>query len=132
MSADSTDHPEEIPHAHDQATEVAHAWHHFRENAKFFAGFLSIILLTVFASNIHFDPPWNTVVILVLAALRSGLIAIFLASLFKNFSFVFRTLTFTAIFLFFMILLSMWDSTLPNVGNPITLPKLPPPASHVP
>jgi ABC-type polysaccharide/polyol phosphate export permease len=115
MNADQTE--ETLP-VHDQATEVAHAWDHFYENARFFAGFLAIILLTVLAFNINFGS-WNTPVILVLAALRSGLIAYFLASLFKDFSFVFRTLTFTAIFLAAMIFLSLWDSQLRSIGNPI-------------
>jgi len=51
--------------------------------------------------------------------LRSGLIAYFLASLFKDFSFVFRTLAFTAVFFAGMIFLSMWDSQLKGIGNPI-------------
>jgi len=118
MSADHTDFPEEAPHVHDQAAEVAHAWHHFHGNVKFFACFLGVILLTVLAFNINFGS-WNTVVILILAALRSGLIAYFLASLFKDFSFVFRTLAFTAVFFAGMIFLSMWDSQLKGIGNPI-------------
>lgn len=132
MSADHTEHSGEIPHAHDQATEVAHAWHHFRENAKFFAGFLTIILLTVFAFNINFGPTGNMVAIFVLATLRSGLIAYFLASLFKNFTFVFRTLIFTAIFFIGMVFLSIWDSPLPNIGNPIANRNDPAPLNHVP
>ena len=103
---------------HDHASEVAHAWDHFRENVKFFACFLGVILLTVLAFNINFGS-WNTPVTLVLAALRSGLIAYFLASLFKDFSFVFRTLIFTAIFLGGMIFLSLWDSQVRGIGNPI-------------
>jgi lipopolysaccharide export LptBFGC system permease protein LptF len=111
------------PEEQDHAIEVAHAWEHFNENWKFFAGFLSIILLTVVAFNINFGP-WNTTAVLVLAALRSGFIAYFLSHLFKDFSFVFRTLFFTAIFLTGMIFLSLWDSTVrPGwIGNPITLP----------
>jgi hypothetical protein len=125
--------------AHDHATEVAHAWEHFHENWKFFAGFLSIILLTVFAFNVNFGTAplkanmlgydmnfgsWNLVVELLFAAIRCALIAVFLASLFKSFSFVFRTLCFTAIFLAGMIYLSLWDSeVLPGtVGDPIRLP----------
>jgi len=118
MSADPAHHSEQTPHAHDHAAEVAHAWLHFRDNVRFFACFLGVILLTVLAFNINFGS-WNTAVVLVLAALRSGLIAYFLASLFKNFSFVLRTLTFTAVFLAAMIFLSMWDSSLKGIGNPI-------------
>src|ERR1700692_4139732 len=72
---------------HDQATEVAHAWEHFWENARFFAVFFSVIVLTVISFNINFGS-WNTAVALLMAALRSGLIAYFMASLFKPFTFV--------------------------------------------
>ena len=114
---------EQKPAEHDQATEVAHAWEHFWENARFFACFLTIILLTFFAFNVNFGR-WNLLVELLLAAARSALIAYFLATLFKNFSFVFKTLTFTAFFLAGMIWLSLWDSTIkaPYVGDPISLP----------
>src|ERR1035441_9650016 len=128
MSADPADHSEEAPHAHDQAAEVAHAWHHFRENVRFFACFLGIILLTVFAFNINFGS-WNTVAVLVLAALRSGLIAYFMASMFKPFSFVTRTFIFSAIFLAAMIFLSLWDS---EIGDPIKDRINVPSQSHVP
>ena len=128
MSADPAHHSEETPHAHDQAAEVAHAWHHFRENVRFFACFLGIILLTVFAFNINFGS-WNTVAVLVLAALRSGLIAYFMASMFKPFSFVTRTFIFSAIFLAAMIFLSLWDS---EIGDPIKDRINVPSQSHVP
>jgi hypothetical protein len=125
LSTVDHDHPEDHAHEqpHDQATEVAHAWEHFRENARFFAGFFSIVLLTVISFTINFGS-WNLVVALFLAAARTALIAYFLSTLFKNFSFVFRTLFFTAIFLGGMIWLSLWDSTIKSgwVGNPITLP----------
>jgi len=128
MSADHTDHSEEIPHAHDQATEVAHAWHHFWENARFFACFLSVILLTVFAANVNFGPRGNAIAIGICATLRSGLIAYFMASLFKGYSLIFRTFFFTVIFFIGMVFLSLWDSPLPTIGNPISLP----PPHHVP
>jgi peptidoglycan/LPS O-acetylase OafA/YrhL len=114
----------QVPEKQDHATEVAHAWEHFWENARFFAGFLAIILLTVLAFNINFGR-WNLLAILILAAIRSGFIAYFLAHLFKSYSIVFRTLTFTAVFLSGMIWLSLWDSTIKSgyVGDPITLPK---------
>jgi ABC-type antimicrobial peptide transport system permease subunit len=118
--AEDTAHAAGQPHSHEE--EVAHAWHHFYENVKFFAGFFTIIILTVLASLVNFGAPWNTVSILVLAAARSGLIAFFLSSLFKNFSFVFRTLCFTILFLGGMIFLSLWDSKVPPIGNPIVLP----------
>ncbi len=106
---------------HDHATEVAHAWAHFWENFRFFAGlFLPVILITVIAFNVNFGS-WNVPVILLLAAIRSGCIAYFLSTLFRNFSFVFRTLFFTLIFLFGMIFLSLWDSEVrPGVvGDPV-------------
>ena len=122
--------PEE--HPHDPAEEVAHAWHHFRDNAKFFACFLAIILLTVFAFNVNFGS-WNLTVELFLAAARSALIAYFMATMFKSFSFVTRTFIFGAIFLAGMIYLSLWDSEVPVVGDPIKdRVNVPPLPSHVP
>jgi hypothetical protein len=123
MSAEHTEHSEEVPHVHDQAAEIAHAWHHFHENVRFFACFLGVILLTVFAFNINFGS-WNTFAVLVLAAMRSGLIAYFMASMFKPFSFVTSTFIFSAIFLAGMIFLSLWDSTIKPgwIGDPIRLP----------
>ena len=129
MSADHTDHSEEVPQAHDQAAEVEHAWHHFHENVRFFACFLSIILLTVAAFNVNFGSPWNAVAIFFFAAARSGLIAYFMASMFKPFSFVIRTFIFSAIFLAGMIFLSLWDSEL---GDPIKDRINPPAERHVP
>src|SRR5882762_9262471 len=120
MSAAHPDHSEETAPAHDQAAEVEHAWHHFWENARFFACFFSLILLTVIAFNINFGPVGNNVAIFVLAAARSGLIAYFMASLFKSFSFVTWTFCFCALFLAGMIFLSWWDSALKGIGNPIT------------
>jgi hypothetical protein len=124
----SAEHTEETPQAHDQATEVAHAWHHFRENVRFFACFLGVILLTVFAFNINFGS-WNTVAILILAAMRSLLIAYFMATMFKQFSFVTWTFIFGAFFLAGMIFLSLWDSEL---GDPIKDRINVPSQSHVP
>jgi len=113
------EHPEETPHAHDQAAEVAHAWHHFRDNAKFFACFLGVILLTVLSALIDFGPTGNVVAIFFFAAARCALIAYFMASLFKPFSFVTWTFSFCALFLAGMVFLSWWDSTLRGIGNPI-------------
>jgi hypothetical protein len=124
----SAEHTEETPQAHDHATEVAHAWHHFRENVRFFACFLGVILLTVFAFNVNFGG-WNTVAVLILAAMRSGLIAYFMASMFKQFSFVTWTFIFGAFFLAGMIFLSLWDSEL---GDPIKDRINVPSQSHVP
>jgi RsiW-degrading membrane proteinase PrsW (M82 family) len=108
---------EHQPHDHD--ADVAHAWEHFRENLFFFGGlFLPVILLTVIAFSVDFGS-WNKPVTYLLAALRSGLIAFFLSTLFKNFSFVFRTLFFTIFFLGGMIFLSLWDSEVHGIGDPI-------------
>jgi hypothetical protein len=104
---------------HDQAAEIAHAREHMYENNKFFLGmFLPVILITVVLFYIDFGK-WNPVVTWTAAAIRSGCIAYFLAHLFKQFSFVFRTLIFTFIFLLGMIFLSLWDSELRGIGNPI-------------
>ena len=129
MSADPVHHSEETPHAHDQAAEVAHAWHHFHENVRFFACFFGVVLFTVIAWSINFGPTWNFVAVLFFAAARSGLIAYFMASMFKPFSFVTRTFIFSAIFLAGMIFLSMWDSEL---GDPIKDRINVPSRSHVP
>jgi lipopolysaccharide export LptBFGC system permease protein LptF len=119
MSADPTEHSEEVPHAHDQATEVAHAWEHFHENWKFFAVFFSFVLLTVIAWSINFGPTGNQIAVAVCAVLRCGLIAYFMLTLFKSFSLVRNTFIFCAIFLAGMIFLSWWDSEIPGIGNPI-------------
>jgi len=100
----------------------------FWENARFFACFLSVILLTVFAANVNFGPRGNAIAIGICATLRSGLIAYFMASLFKGYSLIFRTFFFTVIFFIGMVFLSLWDSPLPTIGNPISLP----PPHHVP
>ncbi len=120
--------------AHDQATEVAHAWEHFHENWKFFAGFFTIVLLTVIAFNVNFGTTplevnlglfklnvvsGNFVATFVLSALRCALIAYFMLSLFKTFSLVRSTFIFCAVFLVGMIILSWWDSELRGIGDPI-------------
>src|ERR1700733_16088357 len=99
MSADHTDHSEETPHVPDQATEVAHAWEHFHENWKFFACFFTVVLLTVISWSINFGPRWNVFFVFLTAAMRCGLIAYFMAHLFRSFTFVTRTFIFSAIFL---------------------------------
>jgi hypothetical protein len=115
----SGDEAREHTHHHDPASEVAHAHEHFRENNRFFLGvFLPVILLTFVAFNVDFGS-WNKPVTYLLAAARSGCIAWFLAHLFKEFSFVFRTLFFTVFFLGGMIFLSLWDSEVRPIGDPI-------------
>jgi hypothetical protein len=107
------------PAAHDQAAAVAHAWTDFRRDIKFFAGFLTIILLTVAAFNINFGSPWNFLAELFFAAARAALIAFFFLSMVGNFSLLARTFVFTALFFAGMVFLSLWDSTVPSIGNPI-------------
>jgi hypothetical protein len=103
---------------HDSAEELAHAQRHAIENIWFFAGFFGLILLAVASYELTPNHLWE---ILILAALRAGLIAGFFAWLLSSFSFMVRTIIFTVFFLGGMILLSMWDSTLPGIGNPIVI-----------
>ena len=105
--------------AHSHEEEVAHAWHHFHENWKFFACFFAIIVLTVATWSINFGPVGNDFFMYFTAALRSGLIAYFMLSLFKPFSLIRSTFIFSAIFLAGMIFLSWWDSELRGMGNPV-------------
>jgi hypothetical protein len=122
--------------SHDPAVEVAHAWEHFYDNARWFLFcFLPVILLTVIGFVVNFGTTpmainlaghtfhytGNLIAALVLAAARCALIAWFLEHLFKDFSFIFRTLAFTLFFLFGMIFLSLWDSEVKpgKVGDPI-------------
>jgi hypothetical protein len=132
MSADPAHPSEETPHAHDQATEVAHAWEHFHENWKFFLCFFGVVLLTVITWSINFGPKWNVFFVFLTAAMRCGLIAYFMATLFKQFSFVTKTFFFGAIFLAGMIFLSWWDSELRGIGDPIKDRINPPSQSDVP
>ena len=120
MSAPQTEHADEaaaVHHAFDSPEEVAHAKAHAVENIVWFAGFFSLVLLAV--AFYEFFGATNYVAILILAALRSLLIAAFMFYLFRSFSFIFRTFLFSLVFLIGMIFLSWWDSTLPHVGDPI-------------
>ena len=123
--------------SHDPAVEIAHAKEHFWENLRFFAFmFFPVILLTVLGFVVNFGTtpvvfhvfgyPFhlgtgNLIATLVIAVVRCGCIAYFLQHLFRDFSFVFRTLAFTIFFLGGMIFLSLWDSeVMPGtVGDPI-------------
>src|ERR1700735_4899254 len=100
MSAPSTDHDHDAaaPVAHDHAAEVAHAWKDLYRDIKIFACFLSIILLTVLSFSINFPPPWNTVCIFFFAFLRLAVIGYFFLCLVGTFSFLVRTIIFTALF----------------------------------
>jgi hypothetical protein len=121
MSAAPTDHAaDEVAHAHDPAEELAHAREHARENMFIFFGFFGLVLLNV--CYYEFSPSANIWCILAFAAARAIAIAFFMNWLFKSFSFVFRTFSFTIFFLGGMIFLSMWDSELHHIGNPIKLP----------
>jgi hypothetical protein len=110
------------PAVHDHATEVKHAWAHFRENAYFFAGFLALVLAAVL--QFETSPGHNVYVILLLAAARFGLIGFFMFSLVRPFSLVIATFLFTIFFFGGMVWLSLWDSEIkPGViGDPIRLP----------
>jgi hypothetical protein len=124
MSTEHADHLEPSTHdVHDHDTEVKHAWHHFRENAIFFAGFLCLILAAVL--QFEFASGRNFYWIFALGAARFALIGVFMYSLVRQFSLIVRTFIFTVFFFTGMVFLSMWDSTLPKIGNPITLPVHP-------
>jgi len=114
---DKAHHGHEQPH--DQATEVAHAWQHFFSDCRVFAIFFAVIILTVATWSINFGPVGNKFFVFFTAALRCGLIAYYMLSLFKTFSLVRNTFIFSAIFLTGMIFLSWWDSELRGIGNPI-------------
>ena len=122
--------------SHDPAVEVTHAWEHFWENLRWFTlCFFPVILLTVIGFTVNFGTeehsvtaPWTTyhftgnlIAALVLAGARCALIAWFLSHLFKDFSFIFRTLAFCLFFLGGMIFLSLCDSEVKPgvVGDPI-------------
>ncbi len=121
MSASHSDHSTDAVVAHhDPAEEIAHAKHHAVQNIFFFAGFFTFILLAVAAYFCY--GVTNIWLILGLAAARSLLIAGFFAWLVGHFHFVVRTIVFTFVFFLGMIFLSMWDSTVPIYGNPISRP----------
>jgi len=116
---------EDIVHGHafDSPEEVAHAQLHAKQNIFFFIGFFSLILVNV--AIYEFTPQNNYWFIFLCAASRALLIAFFFNWLFGNFSFVVRTIIFTVFFLGGMVFLSMFDSTLPKIGNPIQRPGAP-------
>lgn len=122
---DSAEHQHDQPH--DQEAEVKHAWEHFHENWKFFACFFSVVLLTLITAEINFGPKGNVIFVFITAAMRCGLIAYFMLSLFKTFSLVRNTFIFCAIFLAGMIFLSWWDSEIRGIGDPIKDRINPPP-----
>jgi len=127
MSADSTHSSEETHAPHDQAAEVAHAWQHFFSDCRFFLVFFLIIVLTVATWNINFGPVGNKFFVFATAAMRCGLIAYYMLTLFKPFSLVKRTFIFSALFLAGMIFLSWWDSEIRGIGDPIKDRVNPPP-----
>lgn len=119
MSAEHVEHSADaaLP-AHDQAEEVAHAWHHLWLNARFFAAFFSLILITVAFFYVDISTTGNLVATLLLSAARAALIAFFLTSMVRPFNLVVSTLIFTVLFFIGMIGLSLWA-----MGDPIVLPK---------
>ena len=121
MSADHSEHAEPVAaHAFDSPEEVAHAKHHALQNIYWFIGFFTLILFAV--ANYELYGTQNVWGFTVLTIARCILIAFFLNWLFHSFSLVFRTLSFTILFLCGMIFLSWWDSTLPHIGDPIQIP----------
>src|SRR5208282_3513900 len=114
MSADHS-HAAETPSAHDHAAEIAHIKEHAFHNIFWFAGFFSLILVTV--ANYEFYGTENIWGIVILTAARCILIAFFLNWLFHGFSLVFRTFLMTIFCFGVMIFLSWWDSTLPHIGD---------------
>ena len=122
MSTEHAEHLESRPaDVHDHETEVKHAWAHFRENAWFFAAFLTLILFAVV--NFEVSPGNNYWWILGLGAARFGLIGFFMFSLVRPFSLIVATFLFTVLFFGGMIALSLWDSPIqPNyIGDPIMI-----------
>ena len=111
------------PGVHDHATEVKHAWHHFWENLWFFVTFLTLILFAVL--NFEVSPGNNYWFIFGLGAARCALIGFFMFSLVRPFSLIVAAFAFTILFFGGMVWLSMWDSTLPKVGDPIEIHHLP-------
>jgi hypothetical protein len=118
MSLAPTDHHDEAAPAHDPVAEVAHARHHAVENNWFFLAFFSLVGLAVLSYEFSANSWWA---IFFLGFLRFTLIATFLFSLIRRFTFVVAALVFTVLFLGGMVYLSMWSSTLAKVGDPITI-----------
>jgi hypothetical protein len=105
-------------HAFDSPEEVAHAKKHAIQNIGFFIVFFGLILFSV--ANYELSGVKNVWLILGFAAARAAWIGVFFAWLFGHFSYVIKTFVFAIFFLLGMIFLSMWDSTLPIFGNPIS------------
>lgn len=121
MSVAPVDQHDEVAHAHDPAVEAEHARRHAVENNWIFLTFFCAVGLAVLSYEFTANGPLE---IGILAFIRCALIAGFMLSLFKRFSFLVAAFLFTALFLAGMIYLSMWDSTLNKVGDPIVLPQV--------
>jgi hypothetical protein len=119
MSSAPTEQQDEVAHGHhDPAAEIEHARHHAVENNWFFLTFFCVVGLAVISYEFTANGPLE---IAILALIRCGLIIGFLFSLFKRFSLLVVAFLFTALFFAGMVYLSMWDSTLAKVGDPITI-----------
>jgi len=119
MSSAPTDpHDEAVHGPHDLEAEIAHARHHAVENNWFFLTFLCVVGLAVLSYEFTANGPLE---IAILAILRCALIAGFLFSLFKRFSMLVVAFLFTALFFIGMVFLSWWGSTIPKLGDPITI-----------
>ena len=121
--ADTLDHAADAPPAHDLAHEAEHARHHAKDNIKFFAGFFALILCAVGSYELTPNSTWQ---IMLLGAGRVALMAGFFVWLIGHFSFVVRTFIFTVLFFGGMVILSIWDSTIPKYGDPMAN-RTPPP-----
>jgi hypothetical protein len=118
MSVAPTDHSDDVAPAHDPAAEAAHARHHAVENNWFFLAFFSLVGLAVLCYEFTGNNWWS---IFLLGAARFALIAVFIFSLIRPFSFVVAALAFTILFFGGMVYFSMWGSTLSKVGDPIII-----------
>ena len=129
MSAPSDHSHDATPGAgHSFEEEVRHAQEHAKENNWFFGVFFVLMLLAVLSYEFKGTNPWF---IGGLALLRCGWIGFFMFVLFRRFGYIFTSFIFTLIFFIGMVYLSLWDSTMPKVGDPITI-KSDLPTEHKP
>lgn len=103
---------------HSLEEEAQHAREHARENNWFFLGFFLLVGLAVVSYEFQGTNPWS---IGILALLRCSYIGFFMFMLFRRFGYIFTSFIFTLLFFIGMVYLSLWDSTMPKVGDPITI-----------
>jgi len=97
---------------------VRHAQEHARENKWFFFGFFCLVGLAVISYEFQGINPWS---IAILAIIRCSYIGFFMFMLFRRFGYIFTSFIFTLLFFIGMVFLSWWDSTVPGIGDPITI-----------